>query len=1037
MRNLKKVIALVAVFAMLVSTVAFAATYSDVAEDNNYAEAIEMLSNLGILTGDDADGDGVMDFRPNDTITRAEVAAVVCRIQNINNAAQQNTPFTDVPSSHWASGYVAQAAGQNIINGEGDGIFNPEGNVLYEQAVKMFVRTIGYEPYVEANGGYYTGDLTAATRYGVLDGVVGGTPGADATRGQVAQMAFNAIDTPLMDRYTFGKDAEYVIFDGKGDYDYESLLTRDLGVKKFSGILTENVVTDFAGGKDIDVNDEPVVDFDYDKNDDYDNYDIKDVDDGTVYAGDAADEVYDLIGKHVNVYVKEKDNSKDEFEIISIAASSKNKVVSYNLDQFDAVQDATTLKFFKNENSRTSDPVKVDSDVTIFFNNVAYGASKIENVFGTKGSLVKKDTTWSGKVTLIDNGGTSAYDVIKVEVAATGVVDEVSGRGKVSFKEVPKNVEKESIALDFDETADDQIIKLTKDGQPMDWNELKEWDVLSILYNSKANYYDARVIGSSAIDGSIASRKASNTSSDGYEYTIGGNSYDVAMNAYGIKSGGWDPGTAGLFYVDEYGKIVAYDKNGSTTQSTTSGNYGFIINASETKDDWDKSNVRVQMLDKSGKVAEGYLASKVKLENAGSVGITKEMLGAELKDSATYTVEDFVDAQAIANAMKNQLVTYDANSSGELKTITFWQNADEDDNTLYLDKKADKYSYDEDDKELTVGTQKYDITDDTIIFYIKGDNPISGLGDQKNVASKTSSKVGTVASLAEAENVSCPAAAYDVDNGVPSVVVIFNTSGGISPSSSVAVVDSTGSGYVDGDTVKSITYFLNGEKKTSYLDPDLADSFVDDLTQGSLVNLSLSADGTIINDANVIAITDERTDSVGIAGAATLDVKKANLGTLNKVYFGPVYDYSSANKRIRIMAATTTDEEGNVVVADPASYTTSTKYGVPTFDASAVTLNIKANNANVYVLDPERAKNKLYVGDASDVDYEKDIRDKDTVESGSPVYDEDGNKVDAKTPALGMMDFVVAYEYDGDILDVVIYKAYDFGRYSFEAPKAN
>ena len=58
MRNLKKVIALVAVFAMLVSTVAFATTFSDVKDDDNYAEAIEMLSNLGILTGDDQDGDG-------------------------------------------------------------------------------------------------------------------------------------------------------------------------------------------------------------------------------------------------------------------------------------------------------------------------------------------------------------------------------------------------------------------------------------------------------------------------------------------------------------------------------------------------------------------------------------------------------------------------------------------------------------------------------------------------------------------------------------------------------------------------------------------------------------------------------------------------------------------------------------------------------------------------------------------------------------------------------------------------------------------
>ena len=82
MKNLKKVIALVAVFAMLVSTVAFAQSYTDVKDGDNYAEAIEMLSSLNILTGD-KDDNGNAVFRPYDTITRAEVAAIDERMQNI------------------------------------------------------------------------------------------------------------------------------------------------------------------------------------------------------------------------------------------------------------------------------------------------------------------------------------------------------------------------------------------------------------------------------------------------------------------------------------------------------------------------------------------------------------------------------------------------------------------------------------------------------------------------------------------------------------------------------------------------------------------------------------------------------------------------------------------------------------------------------------------------------------------------------------------------------------------------------------------
>ena len=81
--------------------------------------------------------------------------------------------------------------------------------------VKMFVRTIGYEPYVNANGGYPAGDLAAANRYGVLDGVINSGNEAEATRGQVAQIAFNALDTPLMDRKTYGADEEWVIYNGR------------------------------------------------------------------------------------------------------------------------------------------------------------------------------------------------------------------------------------------------------------------------------------------------------------------------------------------------------------------------------------------------------------------------------------------------------------------------------------------------------------------------------------------------------------------------------------------------------------------------------------------------------------------------------------------------------------------------------------------------------------------------------------------------------------------------------------------------------
>ena len=390
MRNLKKVVALIAVFAMVLtslSTVAFAQTYADVPEGADYYEAIEMLSNLDIITGDDNDGDGVYDYRPNDGITRAEVAVVISRIQNINNVAQTATQFTDVPSSHWASGYIAQAAGQGIVNGYGDGTFGPEDPVLYEQVIKMLMVTLGYEPMAADNGGYPTGYLTAAQRAGVVNGVIGAAVETQATRGQVAQMVYNALDTPLMDRYTYGKEAEYVIYDGKNDHDYSSLLTRDLKVKKFSGVVYGNRVTTLDNPESsIDITEDEEIKFLVDMNDAYKNYDIVDItgvpytigndpaETSNVYAGESGAALY--LGKHVNVYVREYADSNNKYEVISIAESSSNKTLNIALDLVDTVEvsdsDKAYIYYFKNESDRNSTSAKLDSNgVDFLLNGVA------------------------------------------------------------------------------------------------------------------------------------------------------------------------------------------------------------------------------------------------------------------------------------------------------------------------------------------------------------------------------------------------------------------------------------------------------------------------------------------------------------------------------------------------------------------------------------------------------------------------------------------------------------------------------------------
>ena len=988
MRNLKKVIALVAVFAMVVSTVAFAQSYTDVKDSDNYYEAIEMLSSLNILTGD-KDDNGNAVFRPNDTITRAEVAAIVERMQNINSASQTATVFTDVPSSHWASGYIAQANAAGIINGYGDGTFGPEDPVLYEQAIKMVVETIGYAPFVKDNGGYYAGHLLAAQRYGVLDGVVGGAIGAKATRGQVAQLVYNAIDTPLMDRSTYGANAEYVIYNGKNGNDFDTLLTRDLGVVKGTGVVEGNAVTTLSSSVSIDTDKDEEIKIDFNDDDDYANYDLSKVEAGTVYANGSGAGA--SIGKEVTVYLQETAKS-GEYNVLSVAETTKNKTITVSLDNYSSF-DGAYFKYYKDSSARTTTDVKVDPSMDVLYNGVAYSdaLADVRDLLNAK--------TWSGQITLIDNGRGKNYNVMSVEIAAAAVVDEVNANGKVVFKNAPVGKDGKKIELIFDEDIDDQIIELTKNGEAFDYAQLTEWDVLSVLANDKNDFYVAEVIDGGKISSKITEVGSSDSSADGSEYKIDGQFYDIAENAE--INGRLSADASGVFYIDKYGKIVAYDKNGATTGSDA---YAYILNTVATADDFGKQNIRVQYLDKSGAVGDVYFASTVTIENAGATLAAATGIDAV---KGTVKVENLTadKTEAIADAMKNKLVTY-ALSGNYIKTITFAQN-DPDDGSLCLVKDG-AASYDEDNQRIAVGGKKYDIDDSTIVFFINGASGAKVYNTVTNTldgdASKTASKVGTVAALADDYDF---AQVYDYDETV-GALVLFNTSGGISGSSNVAIIDSVGEATVDGTKVASVTYWMNGVKATAYTDVDYsADTYdIADANQGDAWKLAVS--GSTITEARRIAGYDRDTTEAGEAGDIDLTMTVSGKESYE---YGPVVGYTSVGKKIQYAPVSV------------SSYDFA--------DGNSESIKV-AEGVNVYVVDPARRSGNVYVGSAADVSYDKQLVEKANATNMKVVERTTAAKelVPVSEAPLGMMDFVLAISYDDDVQDVVIYKAMDFGKYN-------
>ena len=255
MRTLKKTLSLLLAVALVLSLTVVGAsaaytgnkvdTLKDAADVGaDYSEAVGVMVGLGIIEGYD---DGTL--RPETTYTREQAAKIIAYMQlgpkDADSLRCTKAPFTDVAADRWSAGYIAYCVEQGIIDGMGDGTFQPEAQLTGYQWAKMLLCAVGYgrnDEYVGSSWSLNT--AKDALDKGIFDGDLVGADHTPLQRQQAILYAFNALT-----------GVEVVVYSPSlGDYilRYVDFAQRDtiegtLGEVVYGLGVTEGIIVDNEG----------------------------------------------------------------------------------------------------------------------------------------------------------------------------------------------------------------------------------------------------------------------------------------------------------------------------------------------------------------------------------------------------------------------------------------------------------------------------------------------------------------------------------------------------------------------------------------------------------------------------------------------------------------------------------------------------------------------------------------------------------------------------------------------------------------------
>jgi len=198
---MKKFLSLVLALVMAMSLVTVSASAADFTDEASidpiYAEAVDVISALGIVSGNNGA------FMPQDNLTRGAAAKILAGVKlgaDLAAKLPKTSAFTDVPAGSTFAGYISYLKDEGIVGGYGNGTFGPSNKLTGDAFLKQVLGVLGYKADVEGYNvtGWQVSVAIDALGAGLLNGLENFNSAALITREQAAQIILNALQAEMV-----------------------------------------------------------------------------------------------------------------------------------------------------------------------------------------------------------------------------------------------------------------------------------------------------------------------------------------------------------------------------------------------------------------------------------------------------------------------------------------------------------------------------------------------------------------------------------------------------------------------------------------------------------------------------------------------------------------------------------------------------------------------------------------------------------------------------------------------------------------------